>query len=165
MNVMLGVAVLAFAIVLFGLAGMNFQLLAAIVVIALVPLTVTYFVHYDEEVNTLGLTASSINIARKQFKGSEPNDLVGENVLVNWNFFENDENTLQFSKNDMALMKASVGDLVYLSDKRRWLGGLKSVHSSYAEPHDEDGVVYVTQDLAESGLFVEGRELRAEKEM
>ncbi len=165
MNVILGVAVLAFAIVLFGLAGMNFQLLAAIVVIALVPLTVTYFVHYDEEVNTLGLTASSINIARKQFKGSEPNDEVGENVLVNWNLFENDENTLQFSKNDMALMKAHIGDLVYLSDKRRWLGGLKSVHSSYAEPHDEDGVVYVTKDLAESGLFAEGRELRAEKEM
>jgi SSS family solute:Na+ symporter len=72
---------------------------------------------------------------------------------------------MQFSNKDMAAMKANPGDLVYLTDKRGWLGGLKSVHSVYAEPHDEDGIVYMTSDLAESGLFAEGRELRAEKEM
>jgi SSS family solute:Na+ symporter len=165
MNSMLAVAVALFAVVLFGIAGMSFQVIAALGVIALVPLTVTYFVHYDEEVNTLGLTASSINIARKQFKGSEPNDQLGENAFVHWKLIEGDEPIMQFSNKDMAAMKANPGDLVYLTDKRGWLGGLKSVHSVYAEPHDEDGIVYMTSDLAESGLFAEGRELRAEKEM
>jgi SSS family solute:Na+ symporter len=165
MNGLLGLAILLFGIVLFGIAGMTIQLFAAFGVILFVPLVVTYFVKYDQDVNTLGLTASSIQIARKQFKGSEPNDQEGENVLVHWKLIESDESMMRFSNNDMSLMKANQGDLVYLSDKRGWLGGLKSVHASYAEPHDEDGVVYMTQDLAESGLFVEGRELRAEKEM
>ncbi len=165
MNVLLALAIVLFGIVLFGIAGMTIQLLAALGVIVLVPLTVTYFVHYDEEVNTLGLTASSIQIARKQFKGSEPNDAEGENVLVHWKLIEGDTATMSFSATDMSLMKANPGDLVYLSDKRGWLGGLKSVHASYAEAHEEDGVVYMTPDLVESGLFVKGRELRAEKEM
>ncbi|MBT3253920.1 MAG: sodium:solute symporter family protein [Candidatus Marinimicrobia bacterium] len=165
MNTVLGVAIVFFGIVLFGISGMTIQLLAAVGVILLVPLAVTYFVHYDEEVNTQGLTASSIQLARKQFKGSEPNDVEGENVIVQWKVIEADESTMSFSSKDMSLMKANQGDLVYLCDKRGWLGGLKSVHASYAEPHDEEGVVYLTQDLAESGLFVKGRELRAEKEM
>ena len=165
MNVLLGAAILLFSIVLFGISGITIQLLAAFGVIVLVPLAVTYFVHYDEEENTLGLTASSIQIARLQFKGSQPNDEEGEKVLTHWKLVEGDESQMRFSKHDMALMKANVGDLVYLCDKRGWLGGLKSVHSVYAEPHDEQGIVYMTPDLAESGLFVEGRELRAEKEM
>ena len=65
----------------------------------------------------------------------------------------------------MEEMAANVGDLVYISDKRRWLGGLKSVHSVYADPHDEDGIVYMTPDLIDAGLLTEGKALRAEKEM
>ncbi len=165
MNGLLVVAILLFATVLFGISGITIQLVAAVGVMILVPLTVTYFVHYDEEVNTVGLTAGSINIARKQFKGSEPNDQEGENAFVHWKLIEGEERVMRFSENDMALMKANVGDLVYLCDKRNWMGGLKSVHSVFAEPHSEDGIVYMTADLAESGLFVEGRELKAEKEM
>ena len=165
MNIILAVSAIAFAIVLFGLAGMTIQVLAAIIVIALVPLTVTYFVHYDEEENTLGLTAGTINIAREQFKGSAPNDAQGEDAIVNWKPIEGEYDVAKFSKNDMERMKASVGDLVYVSDKRSWMGGLKSCHTSFGEPHDEDGVVYLSTDLIENGLFVEGRVLKAEKEM
>jgi SSS family solute:Na+ symporter len=165
MNVMLGVIILLFATVLFGGFGMNTQVIAALGVIILVPLSVTYFVHYDEEVNTLGLTASSIAIARKQFKGSEPNDAESNTVLVHWKLIESDESFMQFSKREMSEMQAHPGDLVYISDKRQWLGGLKSAHSVYGEPHDEDGIVYLTPDLVEAGLLAEGRELRAEKEM
>ena len=34
----------------------------------------------------------------------------------------------------MDKMQADVGDLVYLTDASKWLGGLKSVHSVYGEP-------------------------------
>ncbi len=165
MNTLLAVAIILFSVVLFGIAGISIQVISALAVIAIVPLTVTYFVHYDEEVNTQGLTASSIQLARKQFKGSEPNDLEGENVLVQWKLDDTGEGVMRFSKQDMESMNANVGDLVYVMDKRKWMGGLKSVHSTFAEPHNEDGVVYMTKDLAESGIFVEGRELLAEKEM
>ena len=65
----------------------------------------------------------------------------------------------------MGEMNANVGDLVYVSDKRKWLGGLKSIHSIFGEPHEETGIAYLTSDQAESGMFVTGRMLTAEKEM
>ena len=65
----------------------------------------------------------------------------------------------------MGRMKAEVGDLVYLCDNRKWLGGLKSIHSVYGNPHDEDGVVIITNEQQQSGLFDKGRKLFGEKEM
>jgi len=49
----------------------------------------------------------------------------------------------------MAKMKANIGDLVYLTDNRKFFGGLKSIHSVFGEPHNEDGIVYVTEDHIE----------------
>ena len=62
-------------------------------------------------------------------------------------------------------MKANVGDLVYLCDARKYLGGLKSVHVNYGEPHDEDGIVYITNEDFLNGVFEKDRKLTAEKEM
>ena len=76
-----------------------------------------------------------------------------------------DGTNIMFSKNDMARMAAKQGDLVYLSDKRKWLGGLKSIHSVYGRPHQDDGIVYLDKTQVENGLFDDGRPLIAEKEM
>jgi SSS family solute:Na+ symporter len=65
----------------------------------------------------------------------------------------------------MNKMAADVGDLVYLSDSRKILGGLKSIHSVYGDPHYEDGIVYITQEHINQGQFIEGKTLTAEKEM
>ena len=62
-------------------------------------------------------------------------------------------------------MAADVGDLVYLADERKWLGGLKSMHSVYGEPHTEDGIVYITQAHVETGRFDAERKLSVEKEL
>jgi SSS family solute:Na+ symporter len=45
------------------------------------------------------------------------------------------------------------------------LGGLKSVHVKFGEPHNEDGIVYITNEEKLNGQFIEGRILTAEKEM
>lgn len=65
----------------------------------------------------------------------------------------------------MVKMKANPGDLVYLTDARKWLGGLKSIHSVYGELHNENGIVYVTQDHIEREQVVDKKLLLAEKEM
>jgi len=65
----------------------------------------------------------------------------------------------------METMKANVGDLVYLCDNRGWLGGLKSIHAVYGEPHNQDGIVLINSDLQQSGLFDDGKKLFGEKEM
>jgi SSS family solute:Na+ symporter len=78
---------------------------------------------------------------------------------------ENDDDVIQFSTNDMKTMKANSGDLVYMQDARWWLGGLRSVHTIYGNPHDEDGVVYINSSHLDHGQFLEGLQLKAEKEM
>lgn len=49
----------------------------------------------------------------------------------------------------MVKMKANSGDLFYLTDTRKWLGGLKSIHSVFGEPHKENGIVYVNKENVE----------------
>jgi SSS family solute:Na+ symporter len=137
-----------------------------IISIIIIPLVVNYYVvGYDVETHTKGLVASSIQDARRFFKGSEPNDKESQKVLVNYKIVEGDQDFIQFSKNNMKEMEANPGDLVYLCDKRKYLGGLKSIHSIYGEPHEEDGIVYITNDQAKGGLFVQDRILVAEKEL
>jgi len=164
-NAIVIITISVFSIVLFNISGMSFQVLSAILVIMFVPLLVTYFVPYDEKINTSGLTAGSINIARKLFKGGEPNDQEGEKVLVQLEAVGGDGNVVRFSNKDMEDMKAVPGDLVYISDKRKWMGGLKSIHAVFGPPHDEIGKVYITADQIKHGLFVPGKILEAEKEM
>ena len=112
-----------------------------------------------------GLTVWSLDKARELFKGSAPNDRPGTSLLAKWIVKDCEEGEVRFSIGDMETMGADVGDLVYLADERKWLGGLKSVHSVYGEPHKEDGVVYITQFHVERGLFDEKRKLIAEKEL
>jgi len=112
-----------------------------------------------------GLTVWSLDKAREFFKGSAPNDRPGEKVTVKWTLKDETEDNVRFSISDMETMGADVGDMVYLADERKWLGGLKSIHSFYGEPHRDDGVVYITQSHAESGLFDKKRKLIAEKEL
>ncbi len=143
-----------------------FSFILTIIATALVALVTTFYVKYDEEKQTLGLTIWSIRQAKEWFKGSKLNEREGENVKVNWKLVETDnEDVINFSKHDMNLLAAHEGDLVYISDTRKYLGGLKSCHTVCGKPHDEEGVVYIRKLHVEKGLFVEGRSLEAEKEM
>ena len=117
------------------------------------------------EMKTEGLTVWSLDKTREFFKGSAPNDRPGQSIKVQWALKEGDKDTVGFSINDMEVMAADVGDLVYLADERKWLGGLKSIHSVYGDPHMEDGTVYITQAHVEMGMFDPERKLCAEKEL
>ena len=117
------------------------------------------------EEKTTGLTVWSLNKAREYFKGGAPNDRPGEKVIVEWVINDGEDDIVQFSINDMDVMSADVGDLAYLSDERKWLGGLKSFHSVFGEPHTEDGKVYISKSHVESGMLDDNYKLRAEKEL
>ena len=112
-----------------------------------------------------GLTVYDVSKLKASFKGGVVNDAKGETVIVDWEISDIEDDSIRFSKNDMLKMKAEVGDLVYLCDNRKWLGGLKSIHSVYGEPHDTDGVVMITNKQQQSGLFDQNRKLFGEKEM
>ncbi len=159
------VAGLLFLLPLFNVAGLPTQMIMILGLILILPLVVTHYVEYDEEKATDGLITATITNARRAFKGGEPNDEVGEKVPVEWKLREGEEDVIYLASEDLKRMKANPGDLVYLCDKRSWLGGLKSIHSRIGEPHEEPGVVYITQNHVLSGMFVKSRLLLAEKEL
>ncbi|PKL90166.1 MAG: sodium:proline symporter [Ignavibacteriae bacterium HGW-Ignavibacteriae-2] len=131
----------------------------------MVALTTMFYVKYDPDQNTIGLTIWDIAKAKEMFKGKKINDSVGKTIRIKWKLKDTDDETINFSVNDMKLMAAEKGDFVYLCDARKYLGGLKSFHSVYGEPHNEDGIVYISQDQFESALFSKGKILTADKEM
>ena len=141
------------------------MLLLAAVLVILVALSVTYYVKYDEEKQTIGLTAWSIQAAKEYFKGGKINNREGKKVKVKWKIKEGDDDIINFSKTDMEKMQADEGDLVYLTDARKWLGGLKSIHSIYGKPHEEEGIVYITNEHKLQGQFLQNKLVVAEKEM
>lgn len=154
-----------FVIILFNLASLPVLLLLTAIMLVLVVISSNYYSKYSERTHTEGLTVWSIAKAKELFKGSKVNDRDGEIIKVNWKIKESTDDLMYFSKNDMAKMAADPGDLIYLCDARRYLGGLKSVHSTYGEPHNEDGIVYITQEHLDQGQFVKDKILTAEKEM
>ncbi|GMU96201.1 sodium:solute symporter, partial [Ignavibacterium album] len=158
-------SIIIFILILFNLLPLVALLILTFVMVALVVLASNYYIEYNEEEKTDGLTVWSINRAKEYFKGSKINDREGEKIRVHWKLKDGVDDSIHFSKSDMKRMAAEVGDLVYISDARKYLGGLKSIHSVYGEPHDEDGIVYISSEHFEQGQFVKGKLLIAEKEM
>jgi SSS family solute:Na+ symporter len=158
-------SILIFVLVLFDVLPIYLQIVLIFVMAAFVAVISTYLVKYDEEKQIDGLTVWSVNKAKEMFKGSKLNEEEGEVIKVSWKVKEHIEDIALFSKNDMQRMKANVGDLVYLCDARKIFGGLKSVHTVFGEPHEEDGVVYISNEDLLNAQFVKGKPITAEKEM
>ena len=151
--------------IIIGTGDLTIDTIFTVLIVVIVPILTVYFVTYNEEEATKGLVASSIKEAKLMFKGSAPNNEIGEKIEVYFEIKNQEDTKIYFSKNDMKRMSASPGGLVYLCDKRKGLGGLKSIHSGYGDPHNDDGKVYIDKDQIETGLFSVGYKLIAEKEM
>lgn len=162
---LLVITVILFGLVLFNVGGSMFHYIIIFTLSFFTAVISTRFVSYDETLNTEGLTVWSVKKAKESFKGSRLNEEIGEIVTLNWKKKEDESDVANFSANDMKKMKAEVGDLVYLCDARKYMGGLKSIHTVYGEPHEEDGVVYINNEHLLNGQFVEGKPITAEKEM
>ena len=64
---------------------------------------------------------------------------------------------VRFGSEDMEAMKAKEGDLLYVEDSRRWLGGLRSLHCRAGAPHDEGNVVLMSEEAFRDANLVPGR--------
>ena len=124
-----------------------------------------YYIKFDPTIHLAGLTAWSINEAKEKFKGSKLNDSEGSKVAVTWKLKNDEEDIINFSEADMQKMSAQQGDIIYLCDSRKYLGGLKSIHTKAGKPHNEFGIVYINNEHKLSALFQENKKLVAEKEM
>ena len=126
---------------------------------------VTLFTKPKAKKDIDGLTLWSIKGAKRIYKDGEPNELPGMKPTVSWKIADLTGDLVSLSEQDMKKMQAFPGDLVYLCDKRRYLGGLKSIHGRLGQPHQEEGIVYLSQEMVLRGIFTPGKPLYAEKEL
>jgi SSS family solute:Na+ symporter len=151
--------------IVFNVASLPILLILTAIMLVIVVISSNYYSKYSEATHTEGLTVWGIAKAKETFKGSKVNERDGETIKVKWVLKESEDDLMYFSKTDMLKMAADPGDLVYVSDARKIFGGLKSCHSTFGAPHDEDGIVYISQEHIDQGQFVKGKTLTAEKEM
>lgn len=112
-----------------------------------------------------GLVMSSIRDAMRRFKGGEPNERrAGVSVVLPIQTDSVAPGTARLPQAVMSALAAEPGDLLYVSDDRWWLGGLRSIHVRAAEPHSDEFIKLSTADV-ERGQLKPTRPARVEKLM
>ena len=113
---------------------------------------ITFFTKAKSDKELEGLVIDSFDKAKHFFKGGEPNEAEGQEILLKPIVKEIEG--ASFSQAALDKMAARVGDLMYLADERWYFGGLKSVHIRAAEVHNgPEDEVYIPQSAVETGHF------------
>jgi len=139
---------------LYGLAGSG-----------LIALLVTLFTKGKRESELEGLVVGSLWKAKEVYKGGRPNEEDGLKVEC---LLREVRGAGEISVNRAVAesMNAGIGDIVYLSDARWWLGGLRSVHAKLSDIRDDDDpTVLVSRSLLLEGSLQIGRPHKIERIM
>jgi SSS family solute:Na+ symporter len=103
--------------------------------------------------------------AMRFFKGGEPNRRPGRNALltVELDSTLDTQEIVLLPSEAMTTLDADPGDLVYVCDRRWWLGGLHSIHTRAARGDLPSGVLRIGFDAAERAHFQQGDRIYVEK--
>jgi hypothetical protein len=109
------------------------------------------------------LVMGGLKAAKEKFKGGPVNEKPGKKVSVTL-LVGSEMDGVRLSQAVVDNLTAEVGDLVYLSDHRWWLGGLRSIHSRITEivPGDSSEV-FIGESLCRSGNLLIKRRHKIEK--
>jgi len=108
-----------------------FRALFGMIITAIIGFTVTMLTSSRRDKNVTGLTISTLNEAMRDYKGGDtPNHKIGSKISGLVPTIDNsiDEGWIHLSKQSMEELAAHDGDIIYISDSRWWLGGLRSYH-------------------------------------
>lgn len=136
--------------------------LYGIIASGIIGLVVTFFTRPKPPKEMEGLVIGSLDFAKEKFKGGKVNYATGRPFTGILKVTEG-RRVLKLHKEALKTLSAEVGDILYLSDARRWLGGLRAIHAKAAAPHfDEPASIYVSKDLVAEGELIVGRRHRIE---
>lgn len=126
----------------------------------------------DEEL--VGLTFGTIREAERRFKGGEINRERGQKVRLTP--VVGDEDAAQYREapegdviklslhpDDLRVLKARPGDMIYLADHRWWLGGLRAAHALVLDDKGEKGKVSIPASYLERNSMHPDRDVVVEK--
>ena len=114
-----------------------------------------------------GLTLWTIKDGPKYFKGSEVNKNAGITIKFSGSEVEvsdKEDNTVSLPKKYMNEIKGQKGDLIYISDHRWYLGGLKSTHARLDKISNNNKVI-VSKDVFDHAQFNLNQDLIIELEV
>jgi hypothetical protein len=98
------------------------------------------------------------------FKGGEPNERgIGKSVVLDPKIDGIEPGVVRLPYSVMAKLDAEPGDLLYIADRRWWLGGLRSVHVRAGKAHGEEQVSHLSGRNIERGNLRTDRQVRVEK--
>jgi SSS family solute:Na+ symporter len=110
-----------------------------------------------------GLVVGTLDKAKEKYKGAPANEVEGQKAVVTLRV-DKEIQELSISPKIAELLSAEEGDIVYVSDARRWLGGLRSVHARVSGTHEGAPFeVWISPSLIEEGNLVASRKHRIEK--
>jgi len=131
-----------------------------------VGVTVTLLTRPQDPQKIAGLTLGTLETARRRFKGGAPNDRPGGRVRLAWTVDPKlAGGAVVVDAAAREVLAAEPGDLVYLSDPRWWLGGLRSTHARLAEGAAAPGRVRLAPGVALQGHFLSQKPLTLVKEI
>ncbi len=102
-----------------------------------------------------GLTLWTIKDGPKYFKGSEVNKNAGITIQFSGSEIEvsnKEDNKVCLPKKYMNEIKGEKGDLIYISDHRWYLGGMKSTHARLGDVSKNNKVI-ISQDVFDHAQF------------
>ncbi len=137
--------------------------LYGLVVSGVIAVTVTLLARSRSERDIEGLVVGTLAEAKRIYKGGKPNEEEGGVAVGILSVAEGIEE-VGVSRAAADRIGARIGDIVYVTDARRWLGGLRSVHGrlTAVEP-GEEGSIRVSPALQQEGGLRPGRRHRIEK--
>jgi hypothetical protein len=118
----------------------------------LIALLVTLFTKAKRQQDLDGLVVGTLAQAKERYKGGTPNEGEGMSVGCTLRVDESVDGVI-VGRHLAESLDIQIGDIVYLSDARWWLGGLRSIHTKVTAIQEDEA----TNVLLASPLVAEGR--------
>ncbi|HHS51023.1 MAG TPA: sodium:solute symporter family protein [candidate division Zixibacteria bacterium] len=138
-----------------------FRSLFGLVVTLIAGVAISLFTKPKKDID--GLSVGTIWAAKRKFKGGEPNEVAGEKVVLDVKIVSGEEKVVYLPREAMERLKANPGDLLYIADHRKRLGGLRSNHIHAGEAHDDGDFVIMSAKSFAEGNFRDNTPVRVEK--
>ena len=144
-----------------------FRALFGMLITAIIGFFVTLFTSSEKDKDVTGLTISTLDNAMSDYKGGGvPNHDVGEKVngLVATIDEKIESDWILLSPATMKTLAAKDGDVVYMSDARWWLGGLRSYHvKAKTKSSLSNSEIAMSTPTFEEAYLLDGKPLIVEK--
>jgi SSS family solute:Na+ symporter len=146
---------------------------------AFIGIVVTFFTKPNSDEKIFGLTMHTVRKQQREFKGGDLNLEIGEKVDCRidvvpdeaWSDDGHDQSRLDdetirlevsMHPDDLELLQAKPGDLIYMADTRWWFGGLRAAHARVKDAEGQKGVIRLPESFVHDNSLVPKRPVRVE---